>query len=109
MSKELRKQDLIKMGIRVEYPFVYKTMKLGKEKKLKKHMTVNYQGRKYSFYNFYHEGRNWSFMENRIIFAWYNGDIPENHEIINKDGDELNNYFENLEMRPMKGRKAIYE
>lgn len=107
MSKRITKEYLERLGISVEYPFVYKNT-VGRREVRKLCKQITYAGAdeiKYLFYSVWHDGHLEHITEARIVYAWYKGEVPENTDVIHLDGDILNNSPDNLALSPRKGRK----
>ena len=63
-----------------------------KEKKFGKPITYMYIG-------WYNKGKQFTTSFSRLVYAWFNGDIPEgNYDIDHIDNDTLNNFPENLRL-----------
>lgn len=63
-----------------------------KERKFGKPMTYMYIG-------WYYKGKQFATSFSRLVYAWFNGDIPEgNYDIDHIDNDTLNNNPENLRL-----------
>lgn len=57
---------------------------------------------------YYREKGVFTNLMHRYVWAFYNGDIPEDCDIHHKDGDPSNNNIENLECLPKTAHKRLH-
>lgn len=114
MRRALTKQDLVDMGITIQQNHEYECgFQIIHQSSLRLnttelHPTKNTKHHKYGKDKTYYivawseKGKTISFPLQRVIYAWFNGDVPADMDVDHIDNDSLNNDPYNLQLLTRK-------
>ena len=114
MRRKLTKQDLLDMGITIrEDPLDYSGYEIMHQSSLRMHETrlhpsLNIKRHKYGKDKAYYivswskMGHTISFPLQRVIYAWFFGEVPADMDVDHIDNDSLNNSVYNLQLLTRK-------